>query len=283
VSGLVWAELDTEDSVLRVQAQHWSFQHREWKISSDAFANKNKIEGRDWWQFPLPGKALITEIARPEPSKTTSKKKGEAPEAIPVREGWAFVDTQFLAARKSDETSREHFLQFFDGRPPNWRLALSEHVPRRAIVVGRFDVIEDAQKPTILNLIGAGGEGKSTAFLQILAKLIIERDWVCLWRHMDTQSLDIGPIERIAKQFSRVIIAIDEAHSAASWLPTLLVRMKRLEKNNVHFLLCSRSIDWRAEAKELGAITRDTIYLASVKNLSRKVFEYNRPQLLFAF
>jgi hypothetical protein len=273
VSGLVWAELDSENNALRVQPQHWSFQHREWKISSDAFANKNKLEGQDWWQFPLPGKAPIAETKTSAPSKTHSKEKDETPDVISVREGWAFVDTRFLAARKSDDTPRDQFLQFFDGRPPNWRLALSEHIPRRAIVdqaVSRFDAIDDAQKPTILNLIGAGGEGKSTAFLQILARLIIERDWVCLWRHMDTQSIDIGPIERFAKQFGRVIIAIDEAHSAASWLPTILVRMKRLERNNVHFLLCSRSLDWRAEAKELGSITRDSDYQElSLRGLSQ--------------
>jgi hypothetical protein len=67
-------------------------------------------------------------------------------------------------------------------------------------------------------------------------------------------------VERFAKQFSRVIVAIDEAHSAAGWLPTLLIRMKRIANRNVHFLLCSRSIDWRAEAKDLRSITRDSDY-----------------------
>jgi hypothetical protein len=264
VSGLVWAVLDTEQQVLRAKPQHWSVQHREWKLSSDAFANKNKIEGEDWWQFPLPGRTSAAKSApTPPPPSVSKQKKHDAPDAIFVRQGWEFVDSKFLEKRRGDENTRETFLQFFDGRPPSWRLTLSEHIPRRAIVdqaVGRFDAIEDAQKPTILNLIGAGGEGKSTAFLQILTRLITERHWVCLWRHMDTQAIDIEPIERLAKQFERVVIAIDEAHSAAAWLPTLLVRMKRLSKNNAHFLLCSRSMDWRAEAKELGAITRDSDY-----------------------
>jgi hypothetical protein len=84
--------------------------------------------------------------------------------------------------------------------------------------------IEDATKPTMLNLIGAGGEGKSTAFLQIVAQLVNEGDWIALWRHSESQSIDIETIERFSKQFPRVIVAIDEAHSAASWLHYLLLR-----------------------------------------------------------
>jgi predicted MPP superfamily phosphohydrolase len=263
ISGIVWAELDTEKGSVLLQPQHWSTDHREWKISSDAFANDKKVEGTDWWQFVLPGRATPVPLSAPPPPAIVAKTDVQSAEVVSIRNGWAFVDRAFLATRKADDSPPENLLQFFDGRPPNWRLALSPHVPRRAVVdilFRRFDSIEDASKPTVVNLIGAGGEGKSTAFHQIIARMIAERDWVSLWRHIDTQSIDIETVERFAKQFPRVIIAIDEAHSAATWLPTLLIRMKRIERKNVHFLLCSRSIDWRSEAKEMGTITRDSDY-----------------------
>jgi hypothetical protein len=263
VSGLVWAELTVEDKIVSLQPQHWSIQHREWKISTDAFSNQRRLAGQDWWLFPVPGSVPLVTPPSPETIKALPKQKTQQPErAIPVRNGWEFVDKTFLQLRSTQEP-REQLLQYFDGRPPSWRLALSSSVPRRAIVdhvCGRMNSIEDASKPTILNLIGAGGEGKSTAFLQIVARLVNETGWIALWRHVDSQSIDVETIERFSKQFPRVIVAIDEAHSAASWLPALLVRLKRLAKTNVHFLLCSRSIDWRAEAKELGLITRDADY-----------------------
>jgi calcineurin-like phosphoesterase family protein len=264
ISGLVWAELNVEDKSVLLQPQHWSVQHREWKISTDAFSNQRKLAGLDWWQFPVPGTVPLA--PQPSPSsaaKGPSKQNTQQSEgSISVRNGWEFVDKVFLQSRSLQEPP-EQLLQFFDGRPPSWRLALSSSVPRRAIVelvCGRMNSIEDASKPTILNLIGAGGEGKSTAFLQIVARLVNEGNWIALWRHAEAQSIDVETIERFSKQFPRVIVAIDEAHSAASWLPPLLVRMKRLAKANVHFLLCSRSIDWRAEARELGLITRDSDY-----------------------
>jgi hypothetical protein len=163
VSGIVWANLDTENGVVELQPQHWSVSHREWKISSDAFANQRKVEGTDWWRFPLPGSAPVV-IAAAQPSSEVPIKTAKPAEAVSVRSGWALVDRSFLAARSLDDTPREHLLQFFDGRPPNWRLALSALVPRRAIVdrvVSRFNSIEDANKPTIVNLLGAGGEGEN--------------------------------------------------------------------------------------------------------------------------
>lgn len=261
VNGLVWAELDFEQNAIRLQPNHWNAQHREWKVSSDAFPNARNA-GDDWWQFPIPGKVSLSLAS----ATTTDKPKPAIDEVggdIAVRNGWSVVDKSFLTARSADQTT-DVLLQYFDGRPPNWRTATSLSVPRRRIVeqlFARLNSVEDAAKPTILNLIGAGGEGKSTAFFQVAARLVNESNWTCLWRSNDTQSIDIATIERMSKQFDRVMVAIDEAHSAAEWLSILLLRMKRLPKCNVHFLLCSRSIDWRSEASAfMGAITRDSDY-----------------------
>jgi predicted phosphodiesterase len=261
VNGLVWAELDLSKNTIALQPNHWSALQREWKVSSEAFPNIRRREGEDWWEFPVPGFAPVK--PKEEVRSTTEPVPDTSSGSISVRGGWAFVDRAFVEAR-SDRSDPNDLLQFFDGRPPNWRLATSAHVPRRAIVdyiFNRLNGIEDASKPTIVNVIGAGGEGKSTAFFQVAAKLVSESNWVCLWRSNDTQQIDIETIDRLSKQFTRVIVAIDEAHSSAEWLPALLVRMKRLAKRNVHFLLCTRSIDWRAVAgKVMNLITRDSDY-----------------------
>lgn len=73
-------------------------------------------------------------------------------------------------------------------------------------------------------------------------------------------SLDLKNVYGVPKTHKKLVIAIDEAHSAAEWLPILLIRLNRLRQRNVHFLLCSRTIDWRAEADEMGIITRESDY-----------------------
>jgi hypothetical protein len=263
VNGLVWAELDLSKNAVVLQPNHWSAVQREWKVSSDAFPNSRRIEGQDWWEFPLPG-STPPKLQKEAKSKSDADSGESQVSSVSVRGGWAFVDRDFIKVRSDQDSVAEHLLQFFDGRPPNWRLATSQHVPRRAVVghiYNRLNAIEDSSKPTIVNIIGAGGEGKSTVFFQVAAKLVCDSNWICLWRSNDTQRIDVETIDRLSKQFSRVIVAIDEAHSAAEWLPALLVRMKRLARCNVHFLLCSRSIDWRAEAgKVMNLITRDSDY-----------------------
>jgi hypothetical protein len=270
VNGLVWAELDTESNVLRLQPNNWSATHREWKVSTDAFPNHFRSDGEDWWKFHLPGSPGVS----PRPQETQPGSPAEpASESVHVRGGWAVVNREFIAARSDDRDISDQLLHFFDGRPPNWRLAVSTRIPRRSIVdrlFERLNVIEDASRPMMVNLIGAGGEGKSTVFLQVVSRLVCDSDWICLWRSQDQQAMDFETISQLSGRFSRVIVAIDEAHSAAEWLSVLLLRMKRLSKCNVHFLLCSRSIDWRAEAaRYMHLITRDSDYQeVSLRGLS---------------
>jgi hypothetical protein len=214
----------------------------------------------DRWVFPLPGEgrnqAVQTAAPRLQPGAAAEPER--EPSGSPA--GWAIVDRQFLSERSTEET-RERLLQFYDGRPPTWRLALSAFVPIRAAVErlrGRFRGLEGSNKPTIVNLLGAGGEGKSTVFLQAIIGLILEEDWVALWRHNDLESIDWKQIRRVAHKYNKLLVAIDEAHSIA---PLLADIIKRLGSDvSVHFLLCSRSLDWRAEVREMSSITIGSNY-----------------------
>jgi hypothetical protein len=262
INGLMWGDINIEQKRLLVQPLHWSSAHAEWKISGDAFPNQYRADSTDWWQFPLPGTVKL--VPTPVKNKKTEAKIDDAGKetTIPIRNGWQLVDSGFLSARMA-EGADQNVLQFFDGRPPNWRLALSPAVPRRSVVntiYSRFKFLEDTTKPTVVNILGAGGEGKSAAFFQSVAKLIADDNWVSLWRFNDAQNIDVETIERLSKTHKKLVIAIDEAHSAAEWLPILLIRLNRLRQRNVHFLLCSRTIDWRAEADEMGIITRESDY-----------------------
>jgi pantothenate kinase-related protein Tda10 len=118
------------------------------------------------------------------------------------------VDSDFLSARAADETS-DRLLQFFDGRPPTWRLAMSASVPSRGAVEhlkARFRGLDGSNKPTIVNLLGPGGEGKSTVFLQALAGLIRQDGWVALWRHNDLEKIDWKQIRRVAHRYDKLLV-----------------------------------------------------------------------------
>lgn len=129
-------------------------------------------------------------------------------------------------------------------------------VPQRGLVErlrSRFDHLDDAAKPTVVNLLGPGSEGKSTAFLQTVVKLVREDGWVALWRHNDLEQIDPDTIRRLARNYPKLLVAVDEAHSLAPSLASLLTRLGI--RPTPHFLLCSRSLDWRAEVREMGSIT----------------------------
>ena len=262
VNGLMWGEADYENRIVLLQPLQWSSHHSEWKPSADAFPNNRRVGSSDWWQFSIPGPAPSAPKVNLPPISPPKKTALKNEPSIAVRAGWQIVDAEFLAARAAEEPE-DQLLQFFDGRPPNWRLAISASVPRRKVVSeirARFSILEDATKPTVLNLLGAGGEGKSTAFLQVIEALVKEGGWTALWRFNDSQSIDVEAIEQLSKKYKKVVIAIDEAYSAAKWLPVLIIRLGRLKERNVHFLLCSRTIDWRAEADQMGLLTKEADY-----------------------
>ncbi|WMT78264.1 hypothetical protein [Bradyrhizobium sp. Ash2021] len=112
VSGLVWADLNVNEKSILLQPEHWSVQHREWKISTDAFSNQRRLAGLDWWQFPLPGNAPLApqSLSPPEAKKPSKQSPQQSQEAIPVRNGWEFVDKTFLQSRSTQEP-REQLLQ----------------------------------------------------------------------------------------------------------------------------------------------------------------------------
>jgi hypothetical protein len=115
VNGMMWGEANLETNSVELEPLHWSPNHREWKLTTDAFPNKYNAHGK--WAFPLPG-------ATPKPATpistvtiTLPSKGNGASTAAGVPPGWEIVDKKFLEDRMGQET-RQRLLQFFDGRPP---------------------------------------------------------------------------------------------------------------------------------------------------------------------
>jgi calcineurin-like phosphoesterase family protein len=256
-NGLMWAEVDSEKESIALEPFHWASHHREWKLTTDAFPNQYEEQGK--WVFPLPGSHRKPRAAEVQRSRTSSNTDGAAqPEGLPP--GWAFVNAQFLAARMEEETE-ERLLQFFDGRPPSWRLAMSPAISSRGLVsqvYARFSDLGDAVKPTVVNLLGPGGEGKSTAFLQTIVRLVRDDGWLVLWRYNELAQIDHKVIRRLTYEYSKLLVAVDEAHSLAATFATLVGQLGI--RPPPHFLLCSRTIDWRAEVREMGSITSASNY-----------------------
>lgn len=253
INGLMWAEVKLQEGFIELTPLHWSTEYPEWKLTTDAFPNKYASEGS--WAFPLPGSPRSPGACTVQVTTKVSKSKAPPRSEDELRPGWALVDTSFLEKRAGNVT-KERLLQFFDGSPPSWQLALSAFVPEREVVErlrSRFLHLDDASKPTVVNLLGPGGEGKSTIFLQTVTKLVREDGWVALWRYNDLEQIDAATIQQLARSYPKLLIAVDEAHSIAPRLASLLSRLSR--HPSPHFLICSRTLDWRAEVREMGSIT----------------------------
>jgi tetratricopeptide (TPR) repeat protein/predicted MPP superfamily phosphohydrolase len=257
VNGLLWGEIDFDEKLLILQPFQWSPRYREWKLSPEAFPNKY-FRSSDW-AFPLPG-------SQPLPNPVSQKKPAAAPKMEPKTgpgsppAGWTLVNQQFLQKRLQSAAT-ERILHFFDGAPPDWAIALSPFAPKRPVVdkvCGRFLDIGGAVKPAVVNIIGPSGEGKSTALLQAIARLVTEDDWVALWRNNYLESIDAATIQRFARQYPKLLVAMDEAHSIANNLPHILAHLNG--QPVPHFLLASTTLDWSAEVREMHKINLSSDY-----------------------
>jgi Calcineurin-like phosphoesterase len=256
INGLLWAEVNFDHKAISPEPFHWSSDHREWKLTTDAFPNSYEVDGK--WTIDLPSAHKKPLLPSKEDKRAIDRASVWNEEGLPS--GWAIVDEKFLLERSEEET-QERLLQYFDGRPPTWRLAMSSGVPARNVVERvqkRFSQIVDVSRPTVVNLLGPGGEGKSTVFFQAIVRLIREGGWTALWRHSDVEQIDARVIRRLTYKYPKLLVAVDEAHSIAPNFSKLISHLGSTPLP--HFLLCSRSIDWRAEVREMSPITLGSEY-----------------------
>lgn len=245
VNGLLWGALDIDNRRLMLQPRNWDPENG-WPITGNAFPETRKQLGTDWWEFPLPSSASEQPV-RTEPASTTE---------WPAPEGWQFVDKRFLDERRR-EPSDDDVLRYFDGSTPDWKLALSPIIPKRQIVkdlVARLENAPGKGKPQVTLLNGAGGEGKSTAFLQTIGELIdLGQPWSVIWRFDETKNLTLEKAMSLPVSERQWLIASDDADLIADDLFVVVQALRKAERGDVHFLLTCRDTDWIAAKGNLKA------------------------------
>lgn len=234
-NGLLWGALDFNAKTINLEPYKWKKEAQEWRLDGDAFPNDFHDGGV--WKLPLPQK-----IQTPVNTKPATKQK----KPLSTPQGWEIIDLESLNKRKN-EPDEETVLKYFDGRIPNWSLALSKQIPRRKIVAElAYDIDYAAtttQRSTITVLLGAGGEGKSTAFLQTIASLL-EKDnnWKVLYHEAENSKLHSNIANTLPNEY-QWLIASDDADLISEDIFNVAFSCQS-QRSNIHFLLSARDTDW---------------------------------------
>jgi predicted MPP superfamily phosphohydrolase len=227
---ILYAEAVPDEGKLWVEPFAWSRKEGWVPEGGDDFPIDYYEAGR--WALPLP--AAMETV--PIPAGTVQP---VAPPPAP--DGWQWLTADFLAEQRQ-APDRATVLAYYDGRIPSWPLALSADVPQRAVVarlVQEFIDQQTAGKPAIRFLSGAGGEGKTTAAMQIASRLV-DHGWRVLWRRSDVKGLPHGFVELLPDTLGPWLIATDDADLIARDL----YDNARAGLPHVHFLLAARDTDW---------------------------------------
>lgn len=248
INRLLWCELDSENDNVKVQPLQWSKANQEWALDGIAFAEEYRSPGTDYWVLPL------KDAPQKRKSKNVKTTGEEDISILPL--GWSFIDRSFLDDKQRD-LADEAILNFFDGRVPSWREALTHKIPRRKIVNDIVTELTDARRQGELRLtliLGAGGEGKSTVFYQTIADLASsDSGWKILWLANPARDI-LWPnkfLSQLPQDKDSWLIASDDADLIAKYLFETTKSFRRAERGDIQFLLCCRDSDWlAAEANE---------------------------------
>jgi len=234
---LLWAGFDSENNAVLIQPKKWIHDHREWALDSDAIKNSLRVEGRDYWVIDAHySKAVLGG------GESTKPKVDE--ESVSAPEGWAILDERFFAER-STPVSDERLLMYYEGRVPMWEDIIAKKIPERTIVPDLIATIGeaiDSKEVSFTLLLGAGGEGKSTAFLQTIERITRTQKVKILWRSNPEKPIPAEFVSRLAKSSEVWLIATDEGDSLVTDLYESIRAIRR--DANIHFFVACRDTDW---------------------------------------
>ncbi len=234
---LLWGGFDLSNGLIHVQPKKWNQDHREWVLDTDAFPDSLRAAGSDVWILPT---RLSTTT---DQTKAVSVAKQEKPKISPP-DGWFVLDSVFFAERRQPVTE-DRIIQYFEGRVPQWEDILSDSIPARAIVDDLVATILhgiESSEPKLTLLLGAGGEGKSTAFFQTLTRIATNQNLKILWRSNPEKPLPPAFVVSLMGTGEAWLIATDEGDSLIKDTYESLGSLKA--KSNIHFFLACRDTDW---------------------------------------
>lgn len=241
-NGFCWGQLDPTVNEIIIEPMQWKDVENDFVFNSMAYDSKFLPVDKKCFAFPIP--KPITETN--EPSRISS------PPA-----GWRRIDKRFLVEKKSAYRPSD-LADFFDGGLPDWGKAQSDDIPKRWIVRKVLDDLRKAgeQKDGICFrvLLGAGGEGKTTALMQTVVELVKNsKDWNILWQEVvfsKKERDDEDPnwngeyFENLPEIQGNWLIVTDSADSIVNGLRNTLEVLQNDGRNDVHFLVSCRTSDW---------------------------------------
>jgi hypothetical protein len=245
VNRLLWCELDPEKKQIEVKPRQWSKDNQEWVIDP-SYPEEYRIPNTDRWVLHLPDSRINT------PSISVASRDIKE---LTLPSGWLLADRSFLA-RQHIPLLDERVLRYFDGRVPVWEDALSDKIPRRAIVheiTSDLNASRQIDELRVTLLLGAGGEGKSTALRQITCDLVnSDTQWQVLWHNNPDTSLPIEFLLNFAKSTQTWLIVSDDADLIARDVFDSVQALHKEGRKNIQFLLSCRDTDWiGAKAEQL--------------------------------
>jgi hypothetical protein len=234
INGLLWGELDFKAGVINLEPRQWHKDRQEWNVDGTAFPDIFHKGGV--WELPLPQKI------QPANNPATSKPHAKIQKQFSAPSGWEILNLEDINRRKH-EPDTATILKYFDGRIPNWGLALSKQIPRRKIVFELTHEINEAaltKQSGITILLGAGGEGKSTAFLQTIAAILeTQNNWKVLYRKDENSKLSRSVMTELPQEYNW-LIASDDADLIAE---DVYIAAQN-QSSHIYFLLAARDTDW---------------------------------------
>ncbi|MCC7118686.1 MAG: TIR domain-containing protein [Anaerolineales bacterium] len=166
----------------------------------------------------------------------------------PAPVGWAYIDSLFFDSLKDD--LQEDFVDYFDGREPNWKDAITDKVPMCSKAQSLVKWFENSRvsvdnKPTQkgIMLVGPGGEGKSTTIMQVLSGLIRhgELTWRVLWRVDNTRSFPVEYIKKLPRIYGTAwMVAADSSERIVKDVYEFIAKNDR---DDVQYFLAARDTD----------------------------------------
>lgn len=255
-NSLLWGELDVLSNRVSLTPRKWSAREQSFILdSSESLPHEFREEGTDHWVLPIAFSIPKGEIKQDKRTETR----------VPV--GWTVMNQAFINKKRQEAPCEEDILRFFDGKEPSYSDIFSNLIPIREMaceIKNEFIASSEDNRTKCALITGAAGEGKSTMLLQVVRLLVEENSWSGLILRQPEKNMQLSEEQLLQiTQNGNWVIAVDNCTLIIDKLYSLLTKVSKRGRTNVHFLLCTRDIDWnnsKACQFQWGSISSYTSY-----------------------
>lgn len=162
--------------------------------------------------------------------------------------GWTPIAETSLSGQ-GEESAKARALNYFDGRVPALRDGFNPFIPKRDIVPTIINELKNNlinKSSSLTFLIGASGEGKTTALIQAAAQASKIPKLDNIWINLVGKIYSIDGILNAPNSSSPLLLFLDEAHLSITNLKELATEINNSGRQNVHIIAATRDTDWTA-------------------------------------